>query len=200
VKPNVRLPEVVFPKVCSCILEGFGQLAGVPGCLSRRWPDEQDATDLDSHQPGPLLSQLLALVQPTGPSFSAPPSPHALTTSALGAINKAAFECLSNTFLALAAAPGSLASSEVQAGQRGWSTVWSALACRGGPVCTCGSVGRRGGCAMGCRHRLDGNNGTSPPFQHARTTHLITAGLVTCPGGSAGASADVAVRCARGRR
>jgi hypothetical protein len=59
------LPEVVFPKVCSCILEGFGQLAGVPGCLSRRWPDEQDATDLDSHQPGPLLSQLLPLVQPT---------------------------------------------------------------------------------------------------------------------------------------
>jgi hypothetical protein len=97
------------------------------------------ATNLDSHQPGQpflstLLEPLLALIQPTELSFSAPPSLHAPTTSALGAIHIAAFECLSNTFLALAAAPGSVASSEVQAGQRVWSTVWTALAGSSGPV------------------------------------------------------------------
>jgi hypothetical protein len=49
--------------------------------------DEQDATNLDSHQPGRpflstlLLSPLLALIQPIELSFSAPPSPHALTTT-----------------------------------------------------------------------------------------------------------------------
>jgi hypothetical protein len=102
--------------------------------------DEQDATNLDSHQPGRpflstlLLEPLLALIQPTELSFSVPPSPHAPTTTALCAIHIAAFECLSNTFLALAAAPASASSSEVHAGQRVWSTVWTALAGAGGPV------------------------------------------------------------------
>jgi hypothetical protein len=102
--------------------------------------DEQDAIDLDSHQPGRpflstiLLEPLLALIQPTELSFSAPPSPDAPTTSALGAIHIAAFECLSNAFLALAAAPGSASSSEVQAGRRVWSTVWTVLTGSGGPV------------------------------------------------------------------
>jgi len=79
-----------------------------------------------------LLEPLLALIQPTELSFSAP-SPHASTTSALSAIHIAAFECPSNAFLALAAAPGS-AASEVQAGQRVWSAVWTALAGAGSPV------------------------------------------------------------------
>lgn len=72
-----------------------------------------------------LLEPLLALIQPTELSFPAP-SPHAPTTSALGAIHIAAFECLSNAFFALAAAPG-LAASDVEAGQRVWSAVWAAL-------------------------------------------------------------------------
>ncbi|KAH9962725.1 hypothetical protein BGW80DRAFT_1463436 [Lactifluus volemus] len=73
--------------------------------------DEQDATNLDSHQPGrPFLSTLLleprlALTQPT----SYPSLP--------------AFECLSNTFLALEAAPGSAASSEAAPGSTR-ATVW----------------------------------------------------------------------------
>ena len=73
-----------------------------------------------------LLEPLLALIQPIELSFPAS-SPHAPTTSALTAIHIAAFECLSNAFLALAAAPGS-AASDVHAGQRVWSTVWAALA------------------------------------------------------------------------
>ena len=78
-----------------------------------------------------LLEPLLALIQPVELSFLAP-SPHAPTTSALSAIHIAAFECLSNAFLALAAAPGS-AASDVHAGQRVWSTVWTALAGVGNP-------------------------------------------------------------------
>ena len=76
-----------------------------------------------------LLEPLLALIQPTELSFPVP-SPHAPTTSALSAIHIAAFECLSNAFFALAAAPGS-AASDIQAGQRVWSTVWAALAGEG---------------------------------------------------------------------
>jgi hypothetical protein len=79
-----------------------------------------------------LLEPLLALIQPVELSFPAP-SPHAPTTSALSAIHIAAFECLSNTFLALATAPGS-AASDVHAGQRVWSTVWAALAGAGNPL------------------------------------------------------------------
>jgi hypothetical protein len=105
-------------------------------------PDEpmtlDDAPDLNSHTLNTpsflptLLEPLLALIQPTELSFSAP-SPHAPTTSALSAIHIAAFECLSNAFLALAAAPGS-AASEVQAGQHVWGAVWTALAGAGSPV------------------------------------------------------------------
>ena len=79
-----------------------------------------------------LLEPLLALIQPIELSFPAP-SPHAPTTSALSAIHIAAFECLSNAFLALAAAPGS-AASDVHAGQRVWSAVWAALAGVGNPL------------------------------------------------------------------
>ena len=73
-----------------------------------------------------LLEPLLALIQPTELSFSAP-SPHPPTTSVLGAIHIAAFECLSNAFLALAAAPAA-AAADVQVGQRVWAAVWTALA------------------------------------------------------------------------
>ena len=79
-----------------------------------------------------LLEPLLVLIQPIELSFPVP-SPHAPTTSALGAIHIAAFECLSNAFLALAAAPGS-AASDVDAGQRVWNTVWAALAGVGNPL------------------------------------------------------------------
>jgi len=79
-----------------------------------------------------LLEPLLALIQPTELSFPAP-SPHPPTTSALGAIHITAYECLSNAFLALAAAPGSMA-SDVQAGHRVWSGVWAALAGAGSPL------------------------------------------------------------------
>ena len=79
-----------------------------------------------------LLGPLLALIQPIELSFPAP-SPHAPTTSALSAIHIAAFECLSNAFLALAAAPGS-AASEAHAGQRVWSIIWAALAGAGSPL------------------------------------------------------------------
>ncbi|KAI0299778.1 ARM repeat-containing protein [Russula brevipes] len=79
-----------------------------------------------------LLEPLLALIQPTDLSFSVP-SPHPPTTSALSTIHIAAFECLSNAFFALAAAPGS-AASDVQAGQHVWSTVWAALAGAGSPL------------------------------------------------------------------
>lgn len=79
-----------------------------------------------------LLEPLLGLIRPTELSFPAP-SPHAPTTSALSAIHIAAFECLSNTFLALAAAPGS-AASDVHAGQHVWSTVWAALTGAGNPL------------------------------------------------------------------
>jgi hypothetical protein len=105
-------------------------------------PDEpmvpDDTPELNSHALNTptflpmLLEPLLALIQPTKLSFLAP-SPHAPTTSALSAIHIAAFECLSNAFLALAAAPGS-AASDVQAGQRVWSAVWTALAGAGSPV------------------------------------------------------------------
>ena len=92
----------------------------------------------DSHTPAApsflpkLLEPLLELIQPTDLSFSVP-SPHAPTTSVLSAIHIAAFECLSNAFLALAAAPGP-AASDVHAGQRVWSTVWAALAGVGNPL------------------------------------------------------------------
>lgn len=79
-----------------------------------------------------LLEPLLALIQPTELSFSAP-SPHPPTTSALSAIHIAAFECLSNAFFALAAAPAA-AASDVQVGQRVWAAVWSALAGAGSPA------------------------------------------------------------------
>ncbi len=79
-----------------------------------------------------LLEPLLALIQPTELSFSAP-SPHPPTTSALSAIHIAAFECLSNAFFALAAAP-TAAASDVQVGQRVWAAVWSALAGAGSPA------------------------------------------------------------------
>lgn len=92
----------------------------------------------DSHTPTApsflpkLLEPLMVLIQPTNLSFSVP-SPHAPTTSVLSAIHIAAFECLSNAFLALAAAPGP-AASDVHAGQRVWSTVWAALAGVGNPL------------------------------------------------------------------
>jgi hypothetical protein len=79
-----------------------------------------------------LLEPLLALIQPTELSFSVP-SPHPPTTSALSAIHVAAFECLSNAFLALAAAPAA-AAADVQVGQRVWTTVWTALAGAGNPA------------------------------------------------------------------
>jgi len=79
-----------------------------------------------------LLEPLLALIQPTELSFPAL-SPHPPTTSALSAIHIAAFECLSNAFLALAAAPGS-AASDAQVGLRVWGAVWAALGGVGSPV------------------------------------------------------------------
>ena len=94
-------------------------------------PEDSPALNAPSFLPT-LLEPLLALIQPIELSFPAP-SPHAPTTSALGAIHIAAFECLSNAFLALAAAPGS-AASEVHAGQRVWNTVWAALAGLGNPL------------------------------------------------------------------
>ncbi len=100
--------------------------------------DDAATEPKDSHVPTApsflptLLEPLLVLIQPTELSFPAP-SPHAPTTSALSAIHIAAFECLSNAFLALAAAPGS-AASDVQTGQRVWSTVWAALVGAGNPL------------------------------------------------------------------
>ena len=79
-----------------------------------------------------LLEPLLTLIQPTALSFSAP-SPHPPTTSALGAIHVAAFECLSNAFLALAAAPAA-AAADAQVGQHVWAAVWAALAGAGSPA------------------------------------------------------------------
>lgn len=79
-----------------------------------------------------LLEPLLALIQPTELSFSVP-SPHPPTTSALSAIHVAALECLSNAFLALAAAPAA-AAADVQIGQRVWAAVWAALAGAGSPA------------------------------------------------------------------
>ncbi|KAI0308362.1 ARM repeat-containing protein [Multifurca ochricompacta] len=79
-----------------------------------------------------LLEPLLTLIQPTELSFLTP-SPHAPTTSALGAIHIAAFECLSNAFLALAVSPGS-AVSDVSTGQRVWGSVWVALTSVGNPA------------------------------------------------------------------
>ena len=79
-----------------------------------------------------LLDPLLALIQPTQLSFSAP-SPHPPTTSALGAIHIAAFECLANAFFALATAPAA-AASDVQVGQRVWAAIWAALAGAGSPT------------------------------------------------------------------
>jgi hypothetical protein len=79
-----------------------------------------------------LLEPLLALIQPTELSFSVP-SPHPPTTSALSAIHVAAFECLSNAFLALAASPAA-AAADVQVGQRVWAAVWAALAGAGNPA------------------------------------------------------------------
>ncbi|KAI9444631.1 ARM repeat-containing protein [Lactarius indigo] len=104
-------------------------------------PDEPMALDeAPSHNssiPAPsflptLLEPLLALIQPTELSFPAP-SPHPPTTSALGAIHIAAFECLSNAFFALAAAPAA-AASDVQVGQRVWAAVWIALSSAGSPA------------------------------------------------------------------
>jgi hypothetical protein len=94
-------------------------------------PDNSHTPTAPSFLPT-LLEPLLALIQPTELSFPVP-SPHAPTTSALGAIHVAAFECLSNAFFALATAPGS-AASDVQAGQRVWSTVWAALTGTGNPL------------------------------------------------------------------
>ena len=79
-----------------------------------------------------LLVPLLALIQPTELSFSMP-SPHPPTTSALSAIHVAAFECLSNAFLALAAAP-TAAATDAQVGRRVWAAVWAALAGAGNPA------------------------------------------------------------------
>ena len=79
-----------------------------------------------------LLEPLLALIQPTELSFSTP-SPHPPTTSALSAIHVAAFECLSNAFLALAAAPIAVA-TDAQVGQRVWAAVWAALSGAGNPT------------------------------------------------------------------
>ena len=81
-----------------------------------------------------LLKPLLALIQPTELSFSMPLSPDTPMTSALGMIHIATFECLSNVFLALAAVPGSVLSSKVQAGQLVWSTIWTVLTGLGGPI------------------------------------------------------------------
>lgn len=94
-------------------------------------PNDSRTTSAPSFLPT-LLEPLLALIQPIELSFLAP-SPHAPTTSALNAIHIAALECLSNAFLALAAAPGS-AASDVHAGQRVWSAVWAALAGAGNPL------------------------------------------------------------------
>ena len=94
-------------------------------------PNNAGTPDAPSFLPT-LLEPLLALLQPTEHSFPAP-SPHPPTTSVLGAIHIAAFECLSNAFLALAAAPDSVA-SDVQVGLRVWGAVWAALAGAGSPV------------------------------------------------------------------
>jgi hypothetical protein len=94
-------------------------------------PDNNHTHNAPSFLPS-LLEPLLALIQPTELSFPAP-SPHPPTTSALSAIHITAFECLSNAFLALAAAPGS-AASDVQGGVRVWGTVWAALAGVGSPI------------------------------------------------------------------
>ncbi|KAF8274277.1 ARM repeat-containing protein [Lactarius quietus] len=102
-------------------------------------PDEPMALDNDAPTPNApsflptLLDPLLALIQPTELSFSAP-SPHPPTTSALGDIHIAAFECLSNAFLALAAAPAAAAAADVQVGQRVWAAVWAALSGAGRPA------------------------------------------------------------------
>ncbi|KAF8506519.1 ARM repeat-containing protein [Russula emetica] len=99
--------------------------------------DDEEITDevfedTRLHSSQHFSSHFWRLSSPSKLSFSAP-SPHAPTTSALSAIHIAAFECLSNAFLALAAAPGS-AASDVHAGQRVWSTVWAALAGAGNPL------------------------------------------------------------------
>ncbi|KAH9065579.1 ARM repeat-containing protein [Lactarius vividus] len=94
-------------------------------------PPSHNGTPAPSFLPT-LLEPLLALIQPTELSFSAP-SPHPPTTSALGAIHIAAFECLSNAFFALAAAPAA-AASDVQVGRRVWAAVWAALAGAGSPA------------------------------------------------------------------
>ena len=94
-------------------------------------PNSADTPAAPSFLPT-LLEPLLALIRPTELSFPAP-SPHPPTTSALSAIHMAAFECLSNAFLALAAAPGS-AASDVQVGLRVWGAVWVALTGAGSPV------------------------------------------------------------------
>ena len=96
-------------------------------------PDNNSAPALNAPSFLPtLLDPLLALIQSTELSFSTP-SPHPPTTSALGAIHIAAFECLSNAFFALATAPAA-AASDVQVGQRVWAAVWAALAGAGNPA------------------------------------------------------------------
>lgn len=105
--------------------------AMVVDCATPVEPNDSHTPTAPSFLPT-LLEPLLVLIQPTELSFPAP-SPHAPTTSALGAIHAAAFECLSNAFFALAAAPGS-AASDVHVGQRVWSTVWNALAGAGNPL------------------------------------------------------------------
>ena len=94
-------------------------------------PNDSPTSSAPSFLPT-LVEPLLALIQPTELSFPAP-SPHPPTTSALSAIHIAAFECLSNTFFALASAPGS-AASDVHVGERVWGAVWAALAGAGSPV------------------------------------------------------------------
>ncbi|KAI5898062.1 ARM repeat-containing protein [Schizophyllum commune H4-8] len=76
-----------------------------------------------------LVPSLLALAQPTALSFPplAAPAAHPPTTSALSAIHISALECLNNIFLGLAASPSAQVSSDLDAGRRVWTGLWSAL-------------------------------------------------------------------------
>ena len=80
-----------------------------------------------------LVPSLLALAQPTALSFPplAAPAAHPPTTSALSAIHISALECLNNIFLGLAASPSAQVSSDVDAGRRVWTGLWSALSAVG---------------------------------------------------------------------
>ncbi|KAI0032161.1 ARM repeat-containing protein [Vararia minispora EC-137] len=99
-------------------------------------PVPNGTTDADKPAPSILpsiLVPLLALIQPTPLSFPplGAPSPHAPTTSALSAIHVAAFECLNNAFLALAARPSDVVAKDVDAGKKVWDEVWRALSAAG---------------------------------------------------------------------